>query len=368
MIPLPKKHIISLNPYSPGKPIEEVKRELGLKKVIKMASNENPLGPSPLALKAAYKALKKVHLYPESGSYYLCRKLAASLNVKPENICLGNGSNELILLAIHSYASEPEDRIAYGFPSFIIYRIIAHSYGIKTIETGLRNHRIDLEKLAGSLTEHTKIVFLCNPNNPMGTMNHRNEVAAFIEKVPSNVLTVMDEAYCEYADKKTFPDLVKISTEKPNLVILRTFSKMYGLAGLRIGYAIGHKSIIETLNKARQPFNVNSIAQSAALAALDDLKHVKRTLETNAEGIDYIVSNLRRMGVEFIPTSTNFILIKTGDSKKFFDMLLEKGIIVRPMGSYGLNEYIRVTVGLPSENRNFIRNLEVVMSLTGGNK
>ncbi|MDD5644055.1 MAG: histidinol-phosphate transaminase [bacterium] len=366
MIPLPKKHIISLSPYLPGKPIEEVKRELGLRKVIKMASNENPLGPSPIALKAARRALEKAHLYPESGSYYLRMKLAAYLNVKPENICMGNGSNELILLAIHSYASSPEDSIAYGFPSFVIYRIIAHSYGIRTIETGLKNHRIDLEKLADSLTEHTKIVFLCNPNNPMGTMNRRDEVEAFVERVPSKVLIVMDEAYYEYADKKTFPDLVKASTERKNLIILRTFSKMYGLAGLRAGYAVGHKSIIETLNKARQPFNVNSVAQSAALAALDDRRHVQRTLEINEEGIDYIVSNLREIGLEFVPSSTNFILIKTGDSKKFFDMLLEKGIIVRPMGAYGLNEYIRVTVGLPAENRKFIKNLKIAMTQTGG--
>ncbi|MCK5655158.1 MAG: histidinol-phosphate transaminase [Candidatus Aureabacteria bacterium] len=361
MKPKPKERIVLLKPYSPGKPIEEVKRELGLKSVIKMASNENPLGPSPLGLRAAENALKKINLYPDGGSYYLKNKIAPELGVKPENLCFANGSNELILLSIHAFASDPGDEIAYGFPSFLIYRLIAQSYGIKVIETGLKNFTIDLEKLAGAVTEDTKIIFLCNPNNPVGTMNTADEVETFLERIPPHVLVVMDEAYYEYADKKIFPDSVSYLRDKKNLLILRTFSKMYGLAGLRIGYAIGDESIISVLDKTRQPFNVNSVAQAAALAAFDDKQHVERSLKENKNGIAFIMGRLKQMNIEYVSTSTNFLLIKTGNSKKIFDRFLQKGIIVRPMDAYGLGQYIRVTIGLPEHNEIFVEELKNIL-------
>lgn len=362
MNPKPKERIVSLKPYSPGKPIEEVKREQGLKFVVKMASNENPLGPSPLGLRAAQNALKKVNLYPDGGSYYLKNKIAPELGVKPENLCFANGSNELILLSIHAFASDPGDEIAYGFPSFLIYRLIAQSYGIKVIETGLKNFTIDLEELADSVTENTKIIFLCNPNNPVGTMNTADEVKKFLKRIPPHVLVVMDEAYCEYADKKIFPDTVSYLRDKKNLLILRTFSKMYGLAGLRIGYAIGDEQIISVLDKARQPFNVNSVAQAAALAAFDDKQHVERSLEANKNGIDFITDRLKQMNIEYVPTATNFLLIKTGNSKKIFDRFLKKGIIIRPMDAYGLRQYIRVTIGLPEHNEIFVEELKNILA------
>ena len=361
MKPKPKERIVLLKPYSPGKPIEEVKRELGLKSVIKMASNENPLGPSPLGLRAAENALKKINLYPDGGSYYLKNKIAPELGVKPENLCFANGSNELILLSIHAFASDPGDEIAYGFPSFLIYRLIAQSYGIKVIETGLKNFTIDLEKLAGAVTENTRIIFLCNPNNPVGTMNTADEVETFLERIPPHVLVVMDEAYYEYADKKIFPDSVSYLKDKKNLLILRTFSKMYGLAGLRIGYAIGDESIISVLDKSRQPFNVNSVAQAAALAAFDDKQHVERSLKENKNGIAFIMGRLKQMNIEYVSTSTNFLLIKTGNSKKIFDRFLQKGIIVRPMDAYGLRQYIRVTIGLPEHNEIFVEELKNIL-------
>ena len=361
MKPKPKERIVLLRPYSPGKPIEEVKRELGLKSVIKMASNENPLGPSPLGLRAAENALKKINLYPDGGSYYLKNKIAPELGVKPENLCFANGSNELILLSIHAFASDPGDEIAYGFPSFLIYRLIAQSYGIKVIETGLKNFTIDLEKLAGAVTENTRIIFLCNPNNPVGTMNTADEVETFLERIPPHVLVVMDEAYYEYADKKIFPDSVSYLRDKKNLLILRTFSKMYGLAGLRIGYAIGDESIISVLDKTRQPFNVNSVAQAAALAAFDDKQHVERSLKENKNGIAFIMGRLKQMNIEYVSTSTNFLLIKTGNSKKIFDRFLQKGIIVRPMDAYGLGQYIRVTIGLPEHNEIFVEELKNIL-------
>ena len=361
MKPKPKERIVLLRPYSPGKPIEEVKRELGLKSVIKMASNENPLGPSPLGLRAAENALKKINLYPDGGSYYLKNKIAPELGVKPENLCFANGSNELILLSIHAFASDPGDEIAYGFPSFLIYRLIAQSYGIKVIETGLKNFTIDLEKLAGAVTENTRIIFLCNPNNPVGTMNTADEVETFLKRIPPHVLVVMDEAYYEYADKKIFPDSVSYLRDKKNLLILRTFSKMYGLAGLRIGYAIGDESIISVLDKSRQPFNVNSVAQAAALAAFDDKQHVERSLKENKNGIAFIMGRLKQMNIEYVSTSTNFLLIKTGNSKKIFDRFLQKGIIVRPMDAYGLRQYIRVTIGLPEHNEIFVEELKNIL-------
>lgn len=362
MNPKPKKHIVLLKPYSPGKPIEEVKRELGLKSVIKMASNENPVGPSPLGLRAAQNALKKINLYPDGSSYYLKNKIAPELGVKPENLCFANGSNELILLSIHAFASDPGDEIAYGFPSFLIYRLIAQSYGIKVVETGLENFTINLEELAGAVTENTRIIFLCNPNNPVGTMNTADEVEKFLKRIPPRVLVVMDEAYYEYADKKIFPDTVSYLRDKKNLLILRTFSKMYGLAGLRIGYAIGDEPIISVLDKARQPFNVNSVAQAAALAAFDDKQHVERSLKVNKNGMAFITDRLKQMNIEYVPTSTNFLLIKTGNSKKIFDRFLKKGIIVRPMDAYGLRQYIRVTIGLPEHNEIFVEELKNILS------
>jgi len=349
---LANKHIANIMPYQPGKPIDEVKRELGLKDVIKLASNENPLGPSVAAIRAMARAAWSVNRYPDGGCFYLKKKLAVKLGAKPANLILGNGSDELLDLIIKAYLKKGEE-VLTSRRTFLEYRITAQIHAARIKEVALKDFAYDLKAMGRAITKKTKIIFIANPNNPTGTYVTKSEVQAFLRQVPKDVIVVFDEAYKEYVTKKDFPDTKKCINSK-NIIILRTFSKAYGLAGLRIGYAIAKPAIIEGLNRVRQPFNVSSMAQAAALAALEDKTHIKKVVSLNERSLKYLTTQLEKMGFEVVPSAANFVLVNIGrDAKPLFKKLLKAGVIVRPMGIYGLRNFIRVTTGTMLENRKF---------------
>ncbi len=337
--------------YQPGRPIEEVARELGLPAddIIKVASNENPLGPSRLAVAATRKALAHVNLYPDGNAYYLKQKLAAKLDVTPANLILGNGSNEIIELIGHALLA-PEAEVVVSQYCFAVYPIVTALFGAKLVTVPAKNYSHDLDAMLAAITPNTRIVFVANPNNPTGTSVAREALARFVNAVPENVLLALDQAYFEFQDEPLdlLPDIR--SGSKPNLLLMRTFSKIYGLAGLRIGYGIGHPDLIAALEKIRQPFNLNAVAQAGALAALDDAKHVDRTRRNNARGLRFYARAFRKLGLEFIPSSANFILVKVGDGQRVFEEMQKLGVIVRPMGGYQLGEWIRISMGTATEN------------------
>lgn len=356
------KNIESLVPYPPGKPIEELERELGISGSIKLASNENPLGPSKKSVKAVENALGNLHRYPDGSCYYLKEKLSEKLNVAPEKLIFGNGSNEIIELLIRAFL-RPGDEAVMGDPSFAVYPIVVKSVGGVSRMVPLKDFRHDLPAMAKEINEKTRIVFIANPNNPTGTMVTSSEFDEFMKEVPDNVIVCMDEAYYEFASGSDFPDALKYIKEGRPVLLLRTFSKIYGLAGLRVGYGIAHPEMVDFMNRVRQPFNVNSLAQVAAMAALDDNEHLENTLKNNREGLEYLFREIGSMGFACVPTHANFFLIKVGDGKGIYNALLKKGVIVRPMASYNLPEYIRVTVGLPEENKRFV---ETFREVSGG--
>lgn len=359
-IPVPQG-IESLVPYPPGKPIEELERELGITGSIKLASNENPLGPSRKAIKAVSAALQNLHRYPDGSCFYLKEKLSAMIGVAPDELIFGNGSNEIIELVIRTYLKTGDEAIM-GDPSFAVYPLVVQAAGGKAINVPLNGFTHHLEAMAYAITPKTRLIFIANPNNPTGTMVTDSEFSEFMGKVPENVIVCMDEAYYEFVKKKNFPDSIDYVKKGRAVIVLRTFSKIYGLAGLRIGYGIGRADILDYLNRVRQPFNVNSLAQVAALAALDDKAHLKKTLETNSEGLRYLYTALDSMGIEYVPTEANFFLIKVGKGKAVYEALLKLGVIVRPMASYNMPEYIRLTVGLPVENKRFVKAFKQVMT------
>ncbi len=332
--------------YQPGRPIEEVARELNLPAdgIIKLASNENPLGPSPAALAAMQKAVANLHLYPDGNAFYLKQKLAEKLDLNPANLILGNGSNEIIEFVGHALM-RPETEVIVSQYCFAIYPIIARLFGATPVVVPARNHGHDLPAMLAAITPRTKVVFVANPNNPTGTLAPPEDVLRLVNEVPDHVLLVMDEAYIEFLDEPV--DLLPLirRVEKPNLLIMRTFSKIFGLAGLRLGYGIGQPELIAGLEKIRQPFNINSIAQAGALAALEDAEHVRRTRSNNAAGLRFLNENLRAMGLEVVPSAANFILVRVGDGQRVFNELQKQGVIVRPMGGYQLPEWIRISVG-----------------------
>ncbi|NPA15147.1 MAG: histidinol-phosphate transaminase [Deferribacteres bacterium] len=355
------EHIKKLVPYNPGKPIEELEREKGIK-AIKLASNENPLGPSPKAVEAIRRAAEKVHRYPEGGCYYLRKKLSAFLGVGEENLVFGNGSNEIIEILMRTFLA-PGDEVVYAWPAFVVYKLISQAMGLSAREIPLKDMRHDLEAMADAVTDRTKMVFVANPNNPTGTAVYTDEVERFLERIPDDVIVVFDEAYYEFADQKRFPQLKDRAVEGyKNLVLMRTFSKAYGLAGLRMGYCITSPEIADYMNRVRQPFNVNLLAQEAAIAALEDQEHVKKTVELANEGKAYFYSEFEKMGLEYVPSETNFVLVKVGDGRRVFEGLLDRGVIVRSMEGYSLPEYIRVNVGLVEENERFIKELKALLS------
>jgi histidinol-phosphate aminotransferase len=364
--------------YQPGRPIEEVARELGLNPdgIIKLASNENPLGPSRLGLAAMRQALKQVNLYPDGNAFYLKQKLAAKLGVTPANLILGNGSNEVIEMIGHALlggggatATSLGDggvaataEVVVSQYCFAVYPIVTALFGAKLVVVPAKNHAHDLDAMLAAITPNTRIVFVANPNNPTGTTAGREELARFVNAVPANVLLALDEAYIEFLNEPLdlLPEIR--NGNKPNLLLMRTFSKIYGLAGLRIGYGIGHPDFIAALEKIRQPFNINSVAQTGALAALDDTKHVEKTRKVNSRGLRLYARTFRKLGLEFVPSQANFILVRVGDGQRVFGELQKLGVIVRPMGGYQLPEWIRISIGTTKENQ---RCLEALKSVLG---
>lgn len=354
--------ILNITPYQPGRPIEEVKRELGLKEVIKLASNENPLGPSPKAVKAIKGALGKINRYPEGGCFYLRQDLSKKLKVSPENLIFGNGSDEIIDIIIKTFCREDEE-ILTSEVSFLEYKIIAQQNGRLTRTVPLMDFKYDLSALKKNIGPKTRVIFIANPNNPTGSYVSKKEVEGFLLNLPENILVVFDEAYFEFVDQNDFPDVIKYIEKGKNVMLLRTFSKIYGLAGLRIGYGIAKKEFIQYLERCRQPFNVNLLAQEAAQAALSDATFVKKSKKIAAEGKEYLYQSLEKMGIEYIPSATNFILLNLKrDGIEVFKKLLKKGVIIRDMRQYGLKDFIRVTVGTKKENRKFVVALKKVLS------
>src|SRR3984957_16774664 len=342
--------------YQPGRPIEEVARELNMpaSEIIKVASNENPFGPSPLALAAMQKALPSVNLYPDGNAFYLKQKLAAKLGVETSNLILGNGSNEIIEFVSHALL-EPGTDVVVSQYCFAIYPIVAKMFGANVIIVPARDYGHDLPAMLRAITVNTRIVFVANPNNPTGTLAPREEVIKFVNDVPDDVLLVMDEAYIEFLDDPVdLIPLIRLGARK-NLVLMRTFSKIYGLAGLRIGYGIGNSEFISAPEKIRQPFNINSVAQAAALAALDDDEHVRKTRANNFAGLEFFERAFRELTLEFVPSRANFILARVGDGAKIFEAMQREGVITRPMGGYQLPEWIRISVGTPAENERCLR-------------
>ena len=348
------KHIKGLIPYEPGKPIEELERELGIKNSIKLASNESPIGPSPIVIQVLKKCLKALNRYPDGGGFYLKKALSKKMGLKISNFILGNGSNEIIELIAKTFLMPGEEAIM-GHPAFIVYQLSVQGVNGRKIIVPLKNLTYDLMGMAERITNHTKLIFIANPNNPTGTMVTDKEMKRFMNRVPNRVIIVVDEAHYEYVSRNDFPNTMDYLKKERNIIILRTFSKIYGLAGLRIGYGMAKEKLIKELNKVRQPFNTSSLAQIAALASLEDREHIKRNQRLNKEGREYFYRHFHEMGLQYTPSETNFVLVKVGDGKDVYNKLLEKGVIVRPMGGYGLPEHIRVTIGLPRENKKFIR-------------
>jgi len=345
--------------YQPGRPIEEVARELGRSPtdVIKLASNENPLGPSPAALAAMQKVLSQLHLYPDGSAFYLKQTLAQKLEVAPRNLILGNGSNEIIEFVGHALIAPGADVVVSQY-CFAVYPIVTKLFGANLITVPAKNYGHDLPALVKAITPKTRVIFVANPNNPTGTVVPQKDVARFVNEVPPHVLLVMDEAYLEFLEHPV--DLLPLirAGDKANLLLMRTFSKIYGLAGLRLGYGIGHSELIAALEKVRQPFNINALVQAAALAALDDAEHIARTRANNAAGLEFLQNAFRQMRLEFVPSAANFVMVRVGDSPRIFDNLQKQGIITRPMAGYGLPEFIRISVGTPEENDRCVAGLK----------
>jgi histidinol-phosphate aminotransferase len=351
-----KKHLDNIKPYQPGKPIDEVKRELGLEKVFKLASNENPMGPSSRVLKAIRDAAKEVNRYPDGGCFYLRKALSGKLSIPEECFVFGNGSDEVIVLALHAFVS-PGDEVIVADPTFLVYHIASMVKGAKLKIVPSRNYKYDLEGMLAAVTDKTKVIFIANPDNPTGTYVSAGELDAFIKKVPGNVLVFIDEAYYEFAAGEDYPETLSLyKREDRNIVIARTFSKAYGLAGLRVGYGIARKDVARVLNKVREPFNVNSIAQAAAVAALDDDKYKEKAVSLVRREKERFYRKFDSLGVKYVPSRANFILLDTGrDSALVFDYLLKKGIVVREMSAWGLKGHIRVNIGLRKENDAFLK-------------
>ena len=351
-----------LTPYFPGKPIEEVKRELGLEDVIKMASNENVLGPSPRAIEAIRNMAPQVFYYPEGSAPELRMALAEKWGVTPDQIIVGNGSDEL-LMYIALALLNPGDRVIHAEPTFSEYRYVATVCDAEVVAVPTRELRHDLVAMKQAVTDRTKLIFIANPNNPTGTIVTKQEMEAFWEGLPEHVVVVLDEAYYEYAESPAYPDGLEYVRQGRNVIVLRTFSKVYALAGLRIGYGISSEETIGYLNKLRQPFNVNSVAQAAALASLQDPEQVRRAQELNAAGKRYLYQEFERLGLRYAPTQANFIFVDCGrDSRQVFEALLKKGVIVRTGDIFGYPTFIRVTIGTPEMNERFIRELEAALA------
>ena len=350
------KYIFDIKPYVPGKPIDEVKREFKLKRVIKLASNENPYPPSSKVIQAIARASWQVNRYPDGGCFVLRQALAKHLKIKPEQLIFGNGSDEIIVLAVKAFVGKG-DEVVIAKPSFLIYEIACKLAGAKIHEVPLKSFRYDLEGMKAKANKNTKIVFIGNPDNPAGTYINAKEAEDFMKSVSRDTLVFFDEAYFEYVQAKDYPDTLKLMKKYPNLMTTRTFSKMYGLAGLRVGYGIASPQIIDILNRLREPFNINSLAQVAATAALADKAYYRRIAINVEQQRQSLYLGLTAMGLKFEQSFTNFILIRVSNASQIALGLLKKGVIVRDMTAWGISNYIRVSIGTAAENKRFIKTL-----------
>ncbi|MCK4252655.1 histidinol-phosphate transaminase [candidate division WOR-3 bacterium] len=357
-----RNFVKNIRPYKPGKPIEEVVRELGIKEeIIKLSSNENPLGPSPKAVQAIKEKIENINIYPDDNCFYLKKKLSEKFNIPPNNITVGSGSVELIELIFKAYVN-PGDEIIMSDPSFIMYKIACHIFGGKRIAIPLKDHAHDIETMAKAINRRTKIIILDNPINPTGTIIRNDKFNYFIEKVPENVILVVDEAYKEYIENENYPNAIDSLKKHENIIILHTFSKIYGLAGLRVGYGFSSTNIIAALMKVRLPFNVNRIAQIATTAALDDDEFVKKSYKNNEAGKEFLYKELKRLNLKYTPTYGNFILVHFEcEAKNVFQAAQKRGVILRTILEYGLPNSLRITIGTPQQNKRLIEVLRKII-------
>jgi histidinol-phosphate aminotransferase len=357
---LANPHLRDLGVYEPGKPIEETAREIGLRseEIIKLASNENPLGPSTRVRAAMDQAVAEANFYPDGGGFHLRSALAQRLNLAPENLILGNGSNEIIEFIGHAFL-RPGAAILTSENAFVAYRLIAGLFAADTIAVPDRDYRFDLEAIADAVTPKVKVIFIANPNNPTGTMADEETIERFMSRIPDDVVVVFDEAYYEYLDHP--PDNLQFVRQDRNVVVLRTFSKIHGLASARLGYGMARPELIRVLQKTREPFNVNGLVQAGALAAIDDVDHQKKTKTLTDGGRAYLQEEFRRLQIPFVPAVANFVLAKVGDGKAVFEKMLRAGIIVRPMNGYPLPEWVRISVGTMEQNERCIEVLRKVL-------
>jgi histidinol-phosphate aminotransferase len=346
--------------YEPGKPIEETAREVGLRpeKIVKLASNENPLGPSAKVCEAVRQALESANFYPDGGGYYLREALAAHLQVASECIILGNGSNEIIEFIGHAFLA-PSSEMVTSENAFVAYRLAASLFGARTIAVPDQNYRFDLDGILDAINDHTRVIFIANPNNPTGTMVTQEAIEDFMTRVPGDVVIVFDEAYFEYLDNP--PDVLKFVRQERDLIVLRTFSKIHALANLRVGYGIARPELIRVLHKARAPFNTSGLAQAAAIAALSDQVHQSETKRLTDEGREYFAREFAVLGLRFVPSVANFVLVHVGDGRTIFETMLRKGVIVRALGGYNLPEWVRISIGTMEQNRQCIAALRDVL-------
>lgn len=353
------KGVQALTPYQPGKPIDELARELGLNpdSIIKLASNENPLGPSPRALAAVREALHDLCRYPDGNGFELKQALSARFGVKPSQLTLGNGSNDVLEVITRCFADQ-QSEVVFSQYAFAVYALVTQAIGATGVSVPARDYGHDLDAMAEAVTDRTKLVFVANPNNPTGTVHGAKAIEAFLDRIPARVLVVLDEAYCEYRQADDAVDALALLERHPNLIITRTFSKAWGLASLRAGYSISSAEIANVLNRVRQPFNVDNLALTAATAVLDDEEYLQRSREVNAEGMKQLETAFGKMGLAYIPSAGNFIAVDVGDKAADVNQsLLEQGVIVRPIAGYGMPRHLRVSIGLPEENDRFIESL-----------
>ncbi len=355
--------ILKTRPYQPGKPVSEVQRELGLESIVKLASNENPEGPLPAVVSAVVAAASGMNRYPDGSAYAVVHAIAEHLDVAPETIILGNGSNEIVDMMIRALVS-PGENVVFSEKSFVVYPLTTtiHFECGKPVPLGA-DYKYDLQAMADAVDQRTKMMIVCNPNNPTGTYNTAAEFAALLDRVPGNVIVVVDEAYYEYVVADDYPQTLAMMAEHPNLVVLRTFSKIHSLAGLRVGYGIGHPELIGELHKTREPFNVNSLAQAAVLACLQDDGAVAERARNNRLWLEELDAGLKELGLDPVPSQTNFILVPCpGRAGALTQELLQRGVIVRPMGGFGFgDDAIRISVGLPEENRRCLKALKEIL-------
>jgi histidinol-phosphate aminotransferase len=355
------RFVCDLVAYEPGKPIDETAREHGIDpaRIVKVASNENPLGPSPMAKAAMRDALEDAHIYPDGGGYRLRTGIAEALVLHRENVVLGNGSNEIIELLCHTFLNRQTELIAAEH-AFVVYKLMATLFGAKYVEVPDPGLVHDLDAMAAAITPDTRLVFITNPNNPTGTMVDQPAIDRFMNRLPEHVIAVFDEAYIEFAESA--PDTLRYVREGRNVCVLRTFSKIHGLAALRVGYGLAPAHLAGLLQKARQPFNVNAIAQAGALAALADKQHTAATLRMNRAGMEFYQQALRQRGLEYVPSHANFLLVKTGDGDGLFRDMLQHGVIVRAMSSYKLPDWVRITIGTEAQNQRCLEVLDAVLA------